>query len=297
MPKNMNIAEMLQRLEKARVAYKHAEVSGKRRMIPRENAAELDTIFYYPRGKQAGPLPVLVEAHGGAWLAGDAVLMDSFCRLLADSLPALVVNLNYKKIDQEPFPYQQEEVRDLVEYLNKDAEDLGIDPARISLCGQSAGAHICAGAAILIKERGLALNSQILVYPFTDFLLELEEPRDPALKELVEVIQREFLDGVDLADPILSPARAGMDQLAGAAPAAFVVCGRDPLRPHALRYAEALQRAGVSVQVKEYEKAEHGFLEVCRPEQKDSPINTEEQSRLARDCEQFIIAALQQYFS
>ena len=257
----------------------------------RENA-ELDTIFYY-QGKQAGPLPVLVKPRRPGWRRCGAY--GFFCRLLADSLPALVVNLNYKKIDQEPFPYQQEEC-DLVEYLNKDAE-IWHHPARISLCGQSAGAHICAGAAILIKERGLALNSQILVYPFTDFLLELEEPRDPALKELVEVIQREFLDGVDLADPILSPARAGMDQLAGAAPAAFVVCGRDPLRPHALRYAEALQRAGVSVQVKEYEKAEHGFLEVCRPEQKDSPINTEEQSRLARDCEQFIIAALQQYFS
>ena len=102
--------------------------AGTRFSIPREGLKPVQTLLYRPFAQTSKDrLPVLFNMHGGAWLGGDAVLMESFCQMMADELPAFVVNVNYTKADEEPLPYATREVADAVKYFADHAMEYGID--------------------------------------------------------------------------------------------------------------------------------------------------------------------------
>ena len=144
-------------------------ITGKRFAVPRDGAEPVDTILYQPAEPPAGPMPALLNMHGGGFIGGDAVLMDSFCRMLADALGMLVVNVNYKKAPEYPFPYMIHEVTDTAEYFAAHAGEYGMDPARIAIGGHSAGASLAAGAALKARDDGrVTLACQLLVYPCTE---------------------------------------------------------------------------------------------------------------------------------
>lgn len=278
-------AEELQRLcrqmaaSRARDAQK--PTSGERYTFAREGLPGVQAILYRPAAA-AGPLPVVFNLHGGAWIGGDAILMESFCQLLADRLPALVVNLNYTKADVQPLPFAQYELRDAVLQLAADADSWGADAARVVVGGHSAGAHIATGAAMLLRDAGFALAGQLLVYPATD--PAPQSPHDPLFRLL-------FANG-GLQEPWASPLRAPDDCLRGLAPALGIFCGRDELREQGMTYFERLKQNGVPTDTVEYPKAEHGFLEVNRPDYPADPRQTPEQAALARAAEEWIVEHL-----
>ena len=96
-----------------RAAWAAQTTIGERFLVPRDTGDGVEVIIYRPENS-AGRLPVLFNMHGGAWIGGDAVLMESFCQKIADETPAMVVNVNYKKLDEKPFPYPQNELCDAV---------------------------------------------------------------------------------------------------------------------------------------------------------------------------------------
>ena len=278
---NVSFEEMQKALQLQRQAWAAKETVGERFVVPREGKDGVSVILYRPRTEAEGPLPVFVNMHGGAWVGGDAVLMESFCQLLADEIPAFVVNVNYVKGDVQPLPYAHQEVVDTVCYFAAHADEYGIDPAKMMVGGHSAGANLAAGAAWKLAEDGYVLAGQVLVYVAADLTGD-----DPLLTQLRTML---FPNG-GWEDPLVSPGALAPEALSKVAPAIFILCGKDDLRPGAIAYAKKLIDAGVPVKTKEYAGAEHGFLEVNRPDY-DMPDDrkTPEQEAYTRDCEQYLI--------
>ena len=161
-----------------------------------------------------------------------------------------------------------------------------MNPRRFVIVGHSAGAHIAAGAAILLRERRFPLAGQLLVYPVTDLTARADAEVDDLLVRLAPL----FPPKDELAKPVYSPLRGTRNELRGLAPALIVLCGKDELRPQGEAYAKALIDAQVPVTVQPYPEALHGFLEVNRPDyDPNDPRRTPEQESMCRHCESVII--------
>ena len=276
-----------------RKKFANMPITGERLAVPRTGGLSVDTIFYRPQRVANGLLPVLFNLHGGAWIGGDAVLMDSFCKLLADEIPALIVNVNYTKIDIKPFPNPQDELVETVLWFAEHAVEYGIDPSRFAIGGHSAGAHLTAGTAIRLKEQGFKLACQLLVYPFTDFTQDL----GGEAQGLITLMKNVLCPGTDLGHPWYSPLQADSTVLAGLAPAIFIIAGQDDLKPMGIAYAKRLIDCAVPVKVKEYPEALHGFLEVNRPEYEGDTRRSPEQLAMTQDCERYLVRELRASFS
>ena len=277
----------LEQLRQQRILWKARETLGKRMRMEREGLRPMEVILHRP--DFGGRLPVILNMHGGAWIGGDAVLMETFCEKLAREIPAVVVNVNYQKADVEPFPYALEEVAFAAKYMKAHADEYGIDSNRMAVMGHSAGAQIAAGAAMKLKEEGVSLACQALIYPCVDM-----RPQGGILEWIAPMLFPEKNWEHRWASPLL----AGTEALSGLAPAIFVECGPDELKPQGIAYAKRLMDAGVPVKVKEYAGALHGFLEVNRPDYPaDDPRRTPEQDAYRADCENYLIWELRACFA
>ncbi len=281
--------ERLDGLTKSREEWNRRESVGRRFSVPREGAEDVNVILYEPKNRPQGkPLPVFFNMHGGGWTDGDAILLDSFCSLLADEIPAFVVNVNYTKGDVRQFPYPAHEVRDTVKFFAARAGEYGIDANRMAVGGHSAGAHLAASAALMLKDEGIRLACQALVYPVLDMVLN-KERKGPFISWFMPNGEEKTAYG--------SPLLASDEELQGVCPAVIVLCGKDHLRPQGIGYAKRLMDLATSVGVKEYPEAVHGFLEVNRPDYApDDPRRSPEQAMFARDAEQYLIYQLRAYF-
>lgn len=246
------------RFRKANCHYDSDPVVGERAEIFREDLAPIKALFYYPASHEE-KLPVFVQVHGGAWVGLDAVVDDRYCQRLADELGAFVVNVNYRRLYDEPFPYAQTEVADTVRWLKEHAEELGIDPDRIVISGGSAGGHICAGAAIMCAHSGLELAGQILEVPFLDFTGQIPAGPDE-IGRLADKLLACFSPKTPRDSEVMSPATCAKDStLSIVAPACVIVCGRDPLKAQGECYADRLRKQSRLMGFRAYEEGYHGF--------------------------------------
>ena len=294
-------------LKKQRKKYQKHPIKGERFIIPRNNLKGVETILYRPQHKEMKSLPVLFNLHGGAWVAGDAVLMDTFCRFMAENLVALIVNVNYTKLDIHPFPYPEIELCDVVLYFAKHAEKYGIDKSKFVIGGHSAGAHIAAGAAIRLKEFGFDLTGQLLVYPFVDFTMGKKndkpknkpepEKKDSEVDKFMNMFRKIFFTNIDIEHRWISPLLANDGELTGIAPAIIITAGKDELKPQGVAYKNRLSELGIRVIYKDYPEAEHGFLEFSQPEYDGDKRRSPEQFALSKDCEQYLIKELKTFFN
>lgn len=304
-PENFTPERIREDNKKQRAAYAARETIGERFVVPRSGKSAngndkkgVDVIIYRPKKEvmdALGPndhIPVLFNMHGGAWIWGDAVLMESFCQKVAEEIPAIVVNINYTKIDEQPFPYAIEEVVDTVEYFRANNDEFKVCLARMAVGGHSAGAQLAAGSALMLADKGIQLAAQMLVYPCVDMTNQgglMDLVMNMALPEGSVAVQSGFIP----AHPYISPLYAPEEQLAKVAPAIFIECGKDDLKPQGIAYAKRLIDAGIPVKVKEYKNAEHGFLEVNRPDYPEGdPRQNEEQADYCKDCEEYLIREL-----
>ena len=260
---------------------------------PRENNKSVQTRLYRPVNCDLPVLPVLFNVHGGSWLFGDGESLDLQSQYLANRFGCLVVNINYLRVDEKPFPYQQLQVADVVEYFLSRAEEFRLDPNRAVLMGYSAGGHISAGAAILLRERGIPLKHQILCYPFLNFI-GFDFNSFTGMKGLMAKGVNAYGWSVPFTQMpketfLLSPANAAPEALQGLAPAIIVTCGAgDPLKPQGEQYAEKLKAAGVPVAYREYKEAVHGFLENNFPDTPAAISGLNDQCRLMIEAVRWI---------
>jgi acetyl esterase len=210
------------------------------------------------------PLPLVAYAHGGGWVMGSLYGFDPVCRALANASGALVASIDYRLAPEHPFPAAADDVRAAVLWLAANARELGADPARLALAGDSAGGNLAAVTARRLRdEGGPALRMQALVYPVCDNALNTPSYRENGTgfglsAKSMERFWELYLDGADGRDPDASPAQT--EDLAGLPPAYVLTVGRDVLRDEGEAYARALEAAGVAVTLRRYDGAVHGFL-------------------------------------
>jgi acetyl esterase len=219
-------------------------------------------IRIYTPEKGAAPRPGVVFFHGGGFVIGDLDTHDPDCRAIANGTGAVVVAVDYRLAPEHPYPAAQEDCIAAVGWVHDHASDLGIDPDRLAVAGDSAGGNLAAVVAQQLHANGgPALRAQILIYPATELGMTF-----PSIKEngegylLTEESMRWFMAHYQpvIDEPLASPLLA--EDLAGLPPALVITAEFDPLRDEGEAYADKLRAAGVSVIQSRYDGMIHGFF-------------------------------------
>lgn len=215
-----------------------------------------------------GPAPILVWYHGGGWVIGDLDTTDSSARSFCAQAGAVVVSVDYRLAPEHPFPAGPDDAWAALRWVAEHADEVGGDPARLAVGGDSAGGNLAALVALRARdEGGPSLCHQLLVYPGTDLTMghpSIEENGEGYFlsKASMEWFTDHYL-GADHehGDPTsgeVSPLFAR--DLAGVAPAQVLTAEFDPLRDEGAAYAARLAEAGVPVELVEHPGLVHGFL-------------------------------------
>src|SRR5690349_12588899 len=230
-----------------------AEVRDTRIATP---AGPLPARIYRPLSP-AAPLPTVVWYHGGGWTTGSLETGDIVARALSSGTPAVVVSVAYRLSPEHPWPAATEDAGTALQWAAAHIGELGGDPARIAIGGDSAGGNIAAVAAQLARDGGPRLAAPILLYPVLDLDMHRSH-RYPSLcdnadgyyvtrDELRWCVRNYLPAGTDPADPRISPARH--PDLTGLPATVLAVAQYDPLRDQGTAYASALRAASVPVTV------------------------------------------------
>jgi len=233
------------------------------RLIPGP-ASEIRLRLYWPNA--AGPVPVIVYYHGGGHVIGSLDTHDFIARNLCAGAGALLVSVDYRMGPEHKFPAAVDDCFAALQWVHANAASLGADPGRIGVHGDSAGANLAAVVALIARDAGGPnLRLQSLVYPVGDYTLSGASYRKYAqgcgmlTPDAMAWFGRHYLRSpADAEDWRASPLKASSH--AGVAPAIVVVAECDVLHDDGESYAEALRRAGVPVEYREYPGMIHGFL-------------------------------------
>ena len=215
------------------------------------------------RSNPDGALPIIIYYHGGGWLLGSIDSHDVTTRLLALASGFAVLSVDYRRGPDSRFPVAVNDAVDAVSWAADHADDLGIDPTRIAVAGDSAGGNLATVAAAAIRdEGGPRLSMQVLVYPVTTCDLkqgfDMKYEGHILYRDEMQWHQDNYLSNPDQArDPRVAPLLADLHDLP---PAVVVIAECDPIRPQGELYIDALTAAGVRVSVYDAPTLVHGFF-------------------------------------
>ncbi|MEK9916241.1 MAG: alpha/beta hydrolase [Betaproteobacteria bacterium] len=255
-------AEYLRRTERVRADVDIYRVED--RQIPGP-VQPIKVRIYTPQASQEqASLPVLVWYHGGGFVIGDLDSHDSACRALANQTECLVVAVDYRLAPEHKFPGAVEDCEAALHWVAAHATELGGDPGRIAVGGDSAGGNLAAVVALLAREKGgPKLCFQLLIYPCV-----APEPETPSHHQFAEgyLLTRKtitwfFKQYLRSSKDTLDPRYAPLEEkdLSSLPPSLVIVAGFDPLRDEGVDYAKALIEAGNKVTLSNYEGMIHGF--------------------------------------
>jgi acetyl esterase len=215
------------------------------------------------------PLPAVAYFHGGGWVQGDLETHHGLCARLARHAGVLVVAVDYRLAPEHKFPAAVEDCLAAYRWLRTRGRDVGADPARVAVAGDSAGGNLSAVVSQLAAAGGTPVPTcQVLIYPAVDFTLETASHRELAdghvipRDRIVWYGEQYLRSEADKADLRASPLRAA--SLAGQPPALIVTAGFDPLRDEGRAYGERLREAGVDVVQREYPGQIHAFISLTK---------------------------------
>ncbi len=215
-----------------------------------------------PAADQA--LPVIFYVHGGGWVIADLDTYDSSCRALCNNAGAIVVSSHYRQAPEHKFPAAHEDTYAAYRWTVQNARELGGDPSRIAIVGESAGGNMAASICYNAKNEGVPLPvHQVLVYPIAGYDTNTESYREmtraqPLNKPAMEWFFAQYLNGPqDGHTPAISLARA---DLAGLPPATIINAELDPLRSDGELLAERLRASGVAVEQRTFDGVTHEFF-------------------------------------
>lgn len=227
-------------------------------------AGELPVRIYTPPGD--GPHPMLMYFHGGGFVLCNLDTHEKICRALSTESGCIVVSVDYRLAPEHRYPAAVEDCLAATRWAAAHAAELGGDPVRMAVAGDSAGGNLAAVVALRARdEGGPDLRGQLLIYPITDHY----EPGTPSYREnaegyfLTQKGMQWFLDHYlgeefDRTDPNVFPLHAGA--LEALPPALVITAGFDPLRDEGILYAERLRKAGVDTVHRHWEGMIHGFF-------------------------------------
>ena len=220
----------------------------------------------------------LVFFHGGGYVIGSIETHDALCRELAVGAGIVVVSVGYRLAPEHPYPAPLDDGEDALAAIVDRADELGLDPRRLAVGGDSAGGNLATVVAGRWAGRRASdpslppLRFQLLYYPVCEFCGPAG--RFPTLVEngegylltaqVMDYFGRTYLRGtqVDAASADVSPVNADPSHLASLPPALVITAEFDPLRDEGETYAGLLARAGVDVTLTRYDGAVHSFVQM-----------------------------------
>ena len=227
-------------------------------------AGDIDARLYRPAGAAARG-PALVFFHGGGFVIGDLDTNDAFVRRMAAAARTVFISVQYRLAPEARWPAPLDDAAAAAAWIIDHAVELNIDPARVALSGDSAGAYLAIAATGILNRRAPGtIAAQVLIYPLMhidDAVWRTTTLRDSRIvgRAAVAYIRSQCARmDVGAIDANVQPLNAA--DLPPAPPTLVVTGGAlDPIRPDARAYAEQLRAAGVSLTVREYPTLPHGF--------------------------------------
>jgi acetyl esterase/lipase len=220
---------------------------------------------YQPKD-QPGALPALYWIHGGGYVMGDIDQDDRLMMQLVKRIGCVAVSVDYRLAPEHPFPAPVEDCYAGLKWLFRHAGELGVDPSRIAIGGASGGGGLCAGLALLTRDRGeMKVAFQLLIYPMIDDRNVTPASyaiTDPRMwnREANHLGWKAYLGrdgrGADVS-PYAAASRA--TDLSNLPPAYIPVGALDLFVDENIEYAQRLIQAGVPVELHVYPGAFHGF--------------------------------------
>jgi acetyl esterase/lipase len=233
-------------------------------------------------------LPVVLYIHGGGWVIADLDTYDSSARAICNKAHCIVVSTHYRQAPEHKFPAAHADTFAAYQWVLANARDLGGDPSRVAVVGESAGGNMAAAVCLNAREKGIPLPvHQVLVYPIASCDTNSESYREmveavPLNKPGMEWFFEQYLETpAEGRSPVISLDQA---DLSGLPPATIINAELDPLRSEGEMLARRLQDAGVQTQQRTFAGVTHEFFGM-------TPVLSK-----AREAQQFAAAALQQAF-
>jgi acetyl esterase len=217
---------------------------------------------YRPNGEAI--LPAIVYLHGGGWTVCSLDSHDRLMRLLAQRTGAAVVGVDYRLAPEHPFPAPLDDAVAAVRWVRAEAAGLGVDPARVAVAGDSAGANLALGALLALRDAGdPPLRGGGLFYGcydsrrrtasyarFGDGAWQLSEPQ-------MAWFWGNYLGSTPLGHPLAEPIHA---RLEGLPPLYLNAAGLDPLADDTVALAARLEAAGVPHETHLHPGLIHAFM-------------------------------------
>jgi acetyl esterase len=213
----------------------------------------------------AAPAPTVILLHGGGWMFGDLDTYDGMARQIAKRSGLRCLSVEYALAPEHPFPAPLDDCIAAVQWAVSEGAALGIDPARIALIGDSAGANLALAACIALRDRGRSpIRGAALMYGA--YSLDLDTPSVRAYGSGVY-----FLGKAEMArywnDYLPTPAAKQsplavpmLANLAGLPPLYVAACEFDPLRDDSERLVERAKAAGADVELRLWKGMVHAAV-------------------------------------
>lgn len=222
---------------------------------------EIPVRLYTPAGV-AAPSGLLVYFHGGGWVIGDLETHDGHCRRMSAWGACRVMAVDYRLAPEHPFPEGHDDALAATTWAFDHAAEIGVDPKRIAVGGDSAGGNLAASVALDLKDdpkRRLAF--QLLLYPATSPEWKTQSRKELDGPVLTFEAMRWFEKLVAAVGHPQAHRFAPGDaaDLTGAPPALVVTAGHDCLKDEGCAYAERLAQAGIAARHVEYPSLPHDF--------------------------------------
>jgi acetyl esterase len=232
------------------------------RMIPGP-VGEIPVRVYRP-SDEAG-LPLLVYFHAGGWTIGDLESPDLSLRKIANRTPCVAISVDYRLAPEHRFPAAVDDAWAATRWAHEHATELGGDPTRLAVAGESAGGNLATVVALLARDAGgPPIRHQTMLYPVTDYSFDTPSYGVNAegyllTRDAMHWFWDQYLgaegDGTDWrASPLRAPSLEGLP------PAHVITAEFDPLCDEGEAYAARLRDSGVEVRCTRYEGQMHSFM-------------------------------------
>jgi acetyl esterase len=206
--------------------------------------------------------PVFVYVHGGGWCYGSIETVDRFCRRVADRSGLAVLSVGYRLAPEHVHPAALDDAATVLDHVRKNGAELGVDPSRLAIGGDSAGGHLATVTARRQRDAATPLDFQALIYPAIDPLTSAgsyDEVGGYGLdRASMKLAWETFVpDPARRLTPDVAP--LAVADLSGMPSTLIITAEYDALRDEGADYADALVAAGVPVVHTRYMGVNHGF--------------------------------------